>query len=164
MFNIRPDFGFNIPPDAKTSGFRVGALQDVPGFRVRPFREVPGFHAGADGDALANVLRALQPSSSVQAFEYDPYGNARQATSLLTDFGYPSSVGSGQRDAVGSTTSDLRITFPGTGTIVGASGPGQSQYQRCLDRCYPLLERRQLPGSDRNTWDFHKCMRKCMGE
>lgn len=35
-------------------------------------------------------------------------------------------------------------------------------YQRCLDLCYPLLERRQAPGSDRNTWDFHKCMNACL--
>jgi hypothetical protein len=36
-------------------------------------------------------------------------------------------------------------------------------YQRCLDLCYPLLERRQRPGSDRNKWDFHKCMNACIG-
>jgi hypothetical protein len=43
---------------------------------------------------------------------------------------------------------------------VAASG-GLS-YQRCLDLCYPLLERFQRPGSDRNTWDFHKCMNICL--
>lgn len=37
-------------------------------------------------------------------------------------------------------------------------------YQRCLDLCYPLLERFQPPGSDRNTRDFHKCMNICLGE
>jgi hypothetical protein len=36
-------------------------------------------------------------------------------------------------------------------------------YQKCLDLCYPLLERFQAPGSDRNTWDFHKCMNACLG-
>jgi len=36
-------------------------------------------------------------------------------------------------------------------------------YQRCLDLCYRLLERPQRPGSDRNTWDFHKCMNACLG-
>jgi hypothetical protein len=35
-------------------------------------------------------------------------------------------------------------------------------YQRCLDLCYPLLERRQPPGSDFNTFDFHKCMNACL--
>jgi hypothetical protein len=36
-------------------------------------------------------------------------------------------------------------------------------YEKCLDLCYPLLERFQPPGSDRNTWDFHKCMNACLG-
>jgi hypothetical protein len=36
-------------------------------------------------------------------------------------------------------------------------------YQKCLDLCYPLLERFQPPWSDRNTWDFHKCMNACLG-
>lgn len=36
-------------------------------------------------------------------------------------------------------------------------------YQRCLDLCYPLLERFQPPGRDYNTWDFHKCMNACLG-
>lgn len=36
-------------------------------------------------------------------------------------------------------------------------------YQRCLDLCYRLLERPLSPGSDRNTWDFHKCMNACLG-
>jgi hypothetical protein len=35
-------------------------------------------------------------------------------------------------------------------------------YQKCLDLCYPLLERRQPPGSDFNTFDFHKCMNACL--
>jgi hypothetical protein len=36
-------------------------------------------------------------------------------------------------------------------------------YQRCLNLCYRLLERPQSRGSDRNTWDFHKCMNACLG-
>ncbi|MFZ3311505.1 MAG: hypothetical protein WB868_03225 [Xanthobacteraceae bacterium] len=36
-------------------------------------------------------------------------------------------------------------------------------YQKCLDLCYPLLERVEPPWSDRNTWDFHKCMNACLG-
>lgn len=35
-------------------------------------------------------------------------------------------------------------------------------YQRCLDLCYPLLERPQPPWSDRNKWDFHRCMDECL--
>jgi hypothetical protein len=45
---------------------------------------------------------------------------------------------------------------------LAASGNAMS-YQMCLNRCYPLLERLKPPGSDRNTWDFIKCMNACMG-
>jgi hypothetical protein len=44
---------------------------------------------------------------------------------------------------------------------VTAAG-GKLTYQRCLDLCYPLLERFKPPGSDRNKWDFHKCMNTCL--
>jgi hypothetical protein len=44
---------------------------------------------------------------------------------------------------------------------VTAAG-GKLSYQRCLDLCYPLLERFKPPGSDRNKWDFHKCMDACL--
>lgn len=37
-----------------------------------------------------------------------------------------------------------------------------SGYQKCLDLCYRLLERPQTAGSDRNLWDFHKCMNACL--
>jgi hypothetical protein len=36
-------------------------------------------------------------------------------------------------------------------------------YLRCLDLCSPLLERFTEPGSDRNQWDFIKCMDACLG-
>jgi hypothetical protein len=39
----------------------------------------------------------------------------------------------------------------------------RSNYNKCLDLCYPILERFQPPGSDRNTWDFYKCMNACLG-
>ena len=41
---------------------------------------------------------------------------------------------------------------------------GGITYQQCLDLCYPLLERFIRPGSDKNTFDFHKCMNACMGK
>lgn len=41
---------------------------------------------------------------------------------------------------------------------------GPRLYDRCIDLCYPLLERPGGSGaSDRNTWDFHKCMNLCLG-
>ena len=39
---------------------------------------------------------------------------------------------------------------------------GSLSYQACLDICYPLLERFKPPGSDRNQWDFIKCMNACL--
>lgn len=33
----------------------------------------------------------------------------------------------------------------------------------CIEKCYHLLERAlPFPGSDKNTWDFHKCVNECM--
>jgi hypothetical protein len=43
-----------------------------------------------------------------------------------------------------------------------ASSGSPLDYQRCLDHCYPLLERPQHPASDRNEWDFHRCMNECL--
>ena len=37
------------------------------------------------------------------------------------------------------------------------------RYSSCVDLCYPLLERRQLVGSDFNLWDYHKCLNRCLG-
>lgn len=36
-------------------------------------------------------------------------------------------------------------------------------YNECLNLCYPLLERPGRVGSDRNYWDFQKCMNACLG-
>lgn len=38
-----------------------------------------------------------------------------------------------------------------------------SDYRICLNLCYPILERLSPRWSDRNTWDFHKCMNACLG-
>jgi hypothetical protein len=35
----------------------------------------------------------------------------------------------------------------------------------CIERCYRLLERKlPFPASDKNLWDFHKCVNDCMAE
>jgi hypothetical protein len=41
---------------------------------------------------------------------------------------------------------------------------GGLSYQTCLNLCYPILERFSRPGSDKNTFDFHKCMNDCLGK
>ena len=39
----------------------------------------------------------------------------------------------------------------------------RASMSRCVDLCYPLLERIQPPGSDRNEFDFRKCLNQCLG-
>jgi hypothetical protein len=34
---------------------------------------------------------------------------------------------------------------------------------RCVDLCLPLLNRFQAPGSNRNEFDFRKCLNACLG-
>jgi hypothetical protein len=37
--------------------------------------------------------------------------------------------------------------------------------EQCRDRCWRILERPlPSPGSDLNTWDFHKCVNECLAE
>lgn len=61
----------------------------------------------------------------------------------------------------GDRTSDLqsRISAAIAQTLSGQP----PSYNECLDLCYPLLEKPKPPGSDRNYWDFHKCMDACLG-
>src|SRR5580658_3705974 len=39
----------------------------------------------------------------------------------------------------------------------------RASMSRCVDLCYPLLERFQPAGSDRNEFDFRKCLNECLG-
>lgn len=38
-----------------------------------------------------------------------------------------------------------------------------ADYAKCVNLCFPILERFSRPGSDRNYWDFQKCMNACLG-
>jgi hypothetical protein len=42
-------------------------------------------------------------------------------------------------------------------------GCGRTDDLSSMSLCSPVLERFQQPGSDRNQWDFHKCMNVCLG-
>jgi hypothetical protein len=46
--------------------------------------------------------------------------------------------------------------------IVG--GNTEEDWRRCLDLCTPFLERPAGSGSDRNYWDFQKCLNACLGK
>jgi len=63
--------------------------------------------------------------------------------------------------AQSSKTADVRSIIDTARQLNVSARP--DAYEKCLDLCYPLLERFQRPGSDRNTWDFHKCMNACLG-
>ncbi len=70
--------------------------------------------------------------------------------------------------------SDYQCTSPGSPTeddcgpsasIGPTEDPEEREArQRCFDRCYPILERWQPPGSDRNERQFHICVRQCLRE
>jgi hypothetical protein len=163
---------FNFRPETDLPGFRVNFREDQPGFRIEK-----------DGSVRRSFGSAAAPTPTSN---FDPYTNALPTRALFTNFGYPSSAAlyptqyrffdpTGSRllsrdpileqsGPVGSTTPDLLTNLPRFATATTVSDPGQSQYQRCFDQCYPLLERPQPRGNDSNKWDFHKCMSRCMGQ
>jgi RHS repeat-associated protein len=62
------------------------------------------------------------------------------------------------------------------GAVVGAVGgaivadeiidsmASRKSRSECIEECWPILERpKKCAGADSNTWDFHKCVNKCMG-
>ena len=44
------------------------------------------------------------------------------------------------------------------------SKPPKAAQHHCYEACYPILERWQPPGSDRNQVDFDKCLKICFAE
>lgn len=103
---------------------------------------------------------ARQFEQFVWALKFD--SNQPRAPAGQSDGGQWVSVG---RDSAPSTD---RSVGPSPQDIIARAkrlnlAGSRSGYQRCLDLCYPLLERPQKLGSDRNQWDFHKCMNACLG-
>src|SRR5262245_26639619 len=39
----------------------------------------------------------------------------------------------------------------------------RAEIGRCVDLCLPLLNRFQPPGSNRNEFDFRRCLNACLG-
>jgi len=97
--------------------------------------------------AVHKLMAELAPDSGVQKFDPGqprvPAGNP--------DGGQWTDGAAVEVQSIVATARRLKI----------AAAP--DAYQRCLDLCYPLLERFEPPWSDRNTWDFHKCMNACLG-
>jgi hypothetical protein len=61
-------------------------------------------------------------------------------------------------------TTDWGRLLPFNEAIHVASPQLAASKSDCIEKCWRLLERiLPHPGSDKNTWDFHKCVNECMG-
>jgi hypothetical protein len=89
------------------------------------------------------------PAGNSTGGQWTDGGGAAESNVGVADSGSPRS-GAAVFERIFSTARKLRLA-------------GDASYQRCLDLCYPILERPIDPRSDRNTWDFHKCMNQCLG-
>ncbi len=88
--------------------------------------------------------------------EFRPTGGARQPSADSTE-----TVHDGSKSSAPSTASDVEAIIATARRLNLAVVSGA--YQKCVDLCYPLLERFQPAGSDRNLWDFHRCLNACLG-
>jgi hypothetical protein len=122
--------------------------------------------------AAAKFEVAMRRHELSLKYGYDP-NQLRNELGRWTDAGALGSERIRFADAgVGRSTPDARPESDnGSGTLskealtnqirrLFAAGP--NTYQRCLDLCYPILERFQSPGVDYNKWDFHRCMDACL--
>lgn len=90
-----------------------------------------------------------------EAFKYDE-DQPRDDRGRWTD------VGGGQdTDEARSDETLVQDILAKAENLILAGNP--ADYKKCLDLCYPVLERFSPRWSDRNTWDFHKCMNACLG-
>ena len=113
----------------------------------------------------SNVEAKLRRLARAVAFKYDPNqprvpaGNPEGGQWADAGGGVGSGpFGTGEASAIDSADVRSIVSFARRKRVAGSP----LSYQRCLDLCYPLLERSQDPRSDRNTWDFHKCMNACL--
>jgi hypothetical protein len=56
-------------------------------------------------------------------------------------------------------TSDVRDILEKAKSLAAS----HAEMGRCVDLCLPLLNRFQAPGSNRNEFDFRKCLNACLG-
>jgi hypothetical protein len=113
------------------------------------------------------------------------YARKFDSTQPRDDQGRWTDVGGGQwtaepaaTEATGSEAERAATETTGSGTAAQDSGDdlvqnilekarkltaGAADMKRCIDLCHPLLERFQRPGSDRNEFDFRKCLNACLG-
>jgi len=48
------------------------------------------------------------------------------------------------------------------GLLIPVATRKQKAREQCIDECVPILERPGGRTSDKNTWDFHRCVNECM--
>lgn len=72
-----------------------------------------------------------------------------------------SDAGVVDRQTAGQEHSSYDASTAPLPTFQLAANPARRE---CVEQCSHLLERPQPPGSDRNQWDFHRCVNQCMSE
>jgi len=100
-------------------------------------------------NSAARVMNAIRRGRFFQKLGYDP--NQPRVPAGNAD--------GGQWTDDGASDVQGRISVAIARTLSGQP----PSYSACLNLCYPLLERPKQVGSDRNEWDFHKCMNACLG-
>ncbi len=169
------DGGQNIVWDAALAPF--GALVQLSAGVTENLR-FPGQYADAETGLSYNFFRDYDPSVG-RYVESDPIGLSGGVNTYAYVTGDPTRLNDRTGEAPNGDPTDQGALsrspsvndsdntpyspWPDAKASPKICANDQTQYQRCLERCYPLLERWQSPGSDRNTWDFHKCMNACMG-
>ncbi len=134
--------------------------------RPKPLPNLPVYAVNWGSDAPVNsvCIRYIDPTLFDHGTYHVSYDYALQVLELL---GLPSAP-MVRMPAPSRLTSrwtsdsanDVDEIIARAGQLRLAASP--SGYQKCLDLCYRLLERPQTAGSDRNLWDFHKCMNACL--
>jgi hypothetical protein len=109
--------------------------------------------------AVVTRLRLL-----ADAFKYDP--DQPRVPAGSPEGGQWTSTGGANDDSLASDegrNQDGEVSVESILAIAPRLAAARTRLDRCIDICSPLLERFQRPGSDRNEFDFRKCLNACLG-
>ena len=134
----------------------------ITGLAAMPMR-FPGQYADDETGFSYNYFRDYEPTLG-RYIQSDPIG----LSGGMNVYEY-----AGGNPFIDTDSSGLAKERPRAGeSASSANRQGQTQmcqssgrdYHDCVGECYHLLERPlPFPGSDKNTFDFFKCLNKCMG-
>jgi len=115
-------------------------------------------HGGTDSDQFASSFEDVGPSR---------YSVANPRRTLYGDLGPARARDDSSSDSklASDTTDSTPLVEQAPETIWNDQAVALASRftkDQCIKQCTPLLERGQPPGSDRNQWDFHKCVNACM--